>query len=256
MPDRPAAQRENQSVRKAIGLLRAATETPGETVSQLARSTGLPRATALRMIEAMVEEGFLRRLAGRGGIVPGPDLLSLARTAVPAAVSEAARVPMQELAARLRESITLAINHADGSVEIVRQADGPLMIGLANWVGRPFALHASASGKIALAYGDERRLEDRLRRPLERCATRTICDAITLRVELERVRERGHAEIVDELEDGLAAISVPLRIGSEVVASVSVSGPSARFGARERQAALPRLRQAAATIEAALARRG
>jgi DNA-binding IclR family transcriptional regulator len=40
----------NQSVRKAITLLRATAEDRNANVSSLARTAGLPRATALRMI--------------------------------------------------------------------------------------------------------------------------------------------------------------------------------------------------------------
>ena len=49
----------NQSVRKAITLLRATAEDRNANVSSLARAAGLPRATALRMIQTLEQEGFL-----------------------------------------------------------------------------------------------------------------------------------------------------------------------------------------------------
>ena len=69
----------NQSVRKAITLLRAAAEDRHANVSSLARTAGLPRATALRMIQTLEQEGFLLRIPGDDRVLLGPELLRLAR---------------------------------------------------------------------------------------------------------------------------------------------------------------------------------
>jgi len=248
------AQRRNQSVQKAAAVLRAAAGAPeGVTVSELARRAGLPRATALRMVEALVAERFLRRLPDER-VALGSGLLGIARAADPDAILlEAAEQPLVELAGRVPETITLTVSRPDGSLEIVKQLDGPRMLGLTNWVGRPFPVHASSSGKLALALGGEstrRRLPARL----ERHASRTITTRGELEAELARIRERGHAEIVDELEDGLAAVSVPIALDGELVASINASGPTARFDDAARKRALPALRRAAASVERLLAK--
>ena len=255
MPDRPSTQRQNQSVSKAAALLRAAARSAdGETVSSLARAAGLPRATALRMVEALVEERLLSRL-GDDRIVIGPGLHALARaTSVDEIVLDAAREPLDALAARTDETITLTVAHADGTVEIIRQIDGPYMLGLSNWVGRPFALHASSSGKLALAFGDPTGRARSLL-VLDRLATRTITDPADLDRALATVRERGWAEIEDELEEGLAAVSVGFSLDGVLVGSVNVSGPTARLDASARRALVPPLRDACIAIERRLGSR-
>ena len=70
----------NQSVRKAITLLRATAEDSGANVSSLARAAGLPRATALRMIQTLEQEGFLLRVPGDDRVLLGPGLLRLTRS--------------------------------------------------------------------------------------------------------------------------------------------------------------------------------
>ena len=243
------AQRRNQSVHKAAALLRAAAE-PGEhvTVSELARRARLPRATALRMIEALVAERFLRRLPDER-VALGPGLLAIARAADPdALLLDAAEGPLARLAEQVPETITLTVSRADGSLAIVRQLDSPYMLGLTNWVGRPFPVHASSSGKLALALGGPA-VRRRLPATLERHGSRTITDPAALEVEVARVRERGYAESVDELEEGLAAISVPVFLDGELIASVNASGPTVRFGDAARGRALPPLRKAAADVE-------
>jgi DNA-binding IclR family transcriptional regulator len=62
---------------------------------------------------------------------------------------------------------------------------------------------------------------------------RTITKKADLRAELERVREEGYAVAVDELEVGLAAVAAPIRnAAGDVIASISVSGPTYRFSER------------------------
>jgi len=242
------AQRRNQSVRKAAAVLRAAAESREEvTVSELARRAGLPRATALRMVEALVAERFLRRLPD-DRVALGPGLLAVARAANPDAIMlDAAEGPLERLAGVVPETITLTASRPDGSLEIVRQLDCPHMLGLTNWVGRPFPVHASSSGKLALALGGPA-VRGRLSQTLERHASRTITDPAELDAELARIRESGYAEIVDELEDGLAALSVPIILDGAFVASINVSGPTARFHDAARAQALPALRAAAAEV--------
>jgi peptide/nickel transport system ATP-binding protein len=247
------AQRENQSVRKAAALLRAAAGSgAGTTVSALARAAELPRATALRMIESLVAERLLARLPD-DRVVIGPGLHSLARTTdLTELLLDAARAPMEQLAARVKESVTLTVGLPDGSLALVRQVDGPHMLGVTNWVGRPFALHTSSSGKLALAFADEARVEALLRIPLAKVASRTITDAAQFRAELARVRAAGWSQIEDEIEDGLAAISAGIFFDGSLVGSLNITGPTTRFGARARRAALPSLRRACAAVEANL----
>ena len=69
----------NQSVRKAITLLRATADDGTRTSRRWRRAAGLPRATALRMIQTLEQEGFLLRIPGDDRVLLGPELLRLAR---------------------------------------------------------------------------------------------------------------------------------------------------------------------------------
>lgn len=58
----------------------------------------------------------------------------------------------------------------------------------------------------------------------------TITDQERLRDELLRVRDRGYAVAIDELEVGLTAAAAPIRNAhGDVIASMSVSGPTFRI---------------------------
>ena len=86
--------------------------------------------------------------------------------------------------------------------------------GVANWVGADVSAPRLRRRKLVLAFDliDRGALEAWLAGgPLARFTTATITEPAALRAELDRVRRRGWAELVDELEDGLAAVSVGVR---------------------------------------------
>lgn len=244
----------NQSVQRATAILRAAAERPtGDTASGLARSTGLPTSTALRLIHTLESEGFLTR-QGNGRYVIGLVLARLGHDAGHGDLLDAtARAALDQVAAETRETVTLSVVRGREALDVVLQIDTPHLIQAVNWVGRRYPLHASSSGKVLLAAFEPARLERFLEAPLERPTEATITDPDMLRREIEVVAARGYAEISDELEEGLASVSVPIveREG-RLVATLNVTGPSFRLDARRRIAALTPMRAAVARIEARL----
>jgi DNA-binding IclR family transcriptional regulator len=242
----------NQSVQKAIAILRAASSSAsGETASTLARRTGLPWATAARLIRTLEEEGFLYRIAESDRYVIGFDLIGLGREVDRGRqLVETAQPMLERLAGEVNETINLTVVHPDGRLEVVKQIDAPRFIGPTSYVGLPYPLHASSIGKLLLSTFDEARLEKFLADGLQTYTSATITDADDLREELARIRRRGWSSAVDELEDGLSALSVGVRHADhELVAIVTVSGPSFRFDEPARMSALEPLRDAAAAVE-------
>jgi IclR family transcriptional regulator, acetate operon repressor len=241
----------NQSVQRASAILRAAAASPtGDTASGLARAAGLPTSTALRLIHTLETEGFLaRRRDGR--FIIGLGLARLGREAHDGDLVDAtARAALDRLAAETSETVTLSVVRGRGALEVVLQVDTPHTVRAVSWVGRRYPLHASSSGKVLLASLDAARLERFLGGTLERPTAATITDRVVLRSEIERVRAQGYAVIVDELENGLASVSVPIRdAGGELAATLNVTGPSFRFDAERRTAALAPMLAAVSQIE-------
>jgi DNA-binding IclR family transcriptional regulator len=246
----------NQSVRKAITLLRATAEERDANVSSLARAAGLPRATALRMIQTLEQEGFLLRNPGDDRVLLGPELLRLARnTDEQLLLREASRPIIGGLVANLRETVTLSVVAADGDLDVVYQVDAPHQLRPRSWLGQRFPLHASAGGKVLLASYDEARLERFLREPLVRFTPSTITIAEALRSELERIRELRYSYVIDELEEGLSAVGTGIRGQTdELLAVLAVAGPTQRLDPRRGRHAVDHLLRAAGEIESVLRR--
>jgi DNA-binding IclR family transcriptional regulator len=248
----------NRSVQKAITLLRAtADSTDGASVSALARAAGLPRATALRLIQTMEREGMLLRVPEADRVLLGPELLRLARRVDTATLlQEVARGRLGELTDAVRETVSLSVVAPDGGLDVVDQVAGPHHLVPRSWLGQRFPLHASSSGKLLLSTYDEQRLARFLRDPLPAVTPHTITAKRALRRELDEIRAQGHAATVDELEEGLAGVSVGIFGEAGVlVGAINVSGLSQRFDGPARRRAVERVRDVADDVEAALRQR-
>ena len=245
----------NQSLRRAVALLRAVAQAPGPpTTTEIAAAAGLPRATTARLLATLADAGLVDRPPGDQGWILGYEATRLGRAADPYGVLvRRAQAPLEELTARTGESSVLAVTRPPLDIEIVSQVDGPSLLRATNWVGRRFGLHASVSGKLAYARLADENLDTLLgEQRFERHTEHTIVDRARFRAEIERVRREGHARSVDELELGLTMIGVDVPAGPPprgAVASVGIIGPTSRI-APSIERALARVRATAAALAA------
>ena len=114
-------------------------------------------------------------------------------------------------------------------------------------MGRPSIAHATAVGKVLLAY------TGREPASLDPHTDRTITDPAVLAVELATVREQGWAEAEREREPDLNALAAPVtgRDGA-LVAILGLQGPAGRLTAERRRAVLPHLLAAAGAVSRSL----
>jgi IclR family transcriptional regulator, acetate operon repressor len=239
-----------QAIDRAGALLVRVVESPRPlAVGELAELSGLPKSTTSRLVSALERQGLVQRA---GGLRPGPVLLRLAQRGVPeATLVELADEALRALADESGETINLAVPTPTG-VEQIAQRDSRHFVGVTNWVGRRVPLHATSNGKVFLAYGAAP-IPERL----ERLTARTITDRAKLERELERVRARGYATAQDELEVGLSALAAPVYGASgEVMAALSISGPTSRLGAVRARSLSPRLLEQAHAVSERLGNHG
>ena len=245
----------NQSIQKAIILLRQTAAHPsGASVSALARDAGMPRATALRLIQTMESEGLLIRVPDHDRVLLGPELVRLARQVdMGTILHELAGPYLRALTDAVKETVTLSVLAQDADLDVVQQISGPQHLVPRSWLGRRFPLHASSSGKLLLATGDQTRLDQLLPRPLPAVTPHTITSRRALKRELDQIRARGYATTVDELEAGLSGISIGVYgTHGTFVGSVNVSGLSQRFDEAAREHAVKHTRDVVRKIEAAM----
>ena len=216
-----------QSADRALAILGAFSVTrPQVGVTELARELGMHKSTVSRLLATLEGRGLVQRVGDR--FTPGPELARLGALTDPGLVLlPAARPVLVRLADETGETVNLAVRRGDRALN-VHQVASAHFVGLTDWTGRATPLHATANGKVLLAFGDESAPAR-----LERLTPRTIVDVPALERELDRVRRRGHATAVEELEEGLNSIAAPIRApDGRCVAAVSVAGPSYRVTRR------------------------
>ena len=220
------------------------------TVAALAAELGVHRSSASRFAATLVERGFLERVQEGEGFRLGPTLGRLGLLAMSGRdlVSEA-REAMVRLSSKTGEAVVLSVLEDTDGVDIA-QVSGSHRIGTHDWVGRRTPLHASSDGKIFLAFASASPTQS----PRRALTDRTITDMGELNAEIERVRERGWATAVGELEAGLNGVAVPVRDGhGRCVAALSVSGPAYRMDAASLPQIAVQVERAAAEITQRLA---
>ena len=215
-----------QAVDRATSLLIAIlnSEEP-PLLSELARQLGLPKSTTSRILGALERQGLIRR-DRNSAYLGGEVLLRYASTQnQDSALISRMRPVLESLATKTSESVNLAVPGAD-DLKLIDQVDAKHLLGATNWIGRSVPYHASALGKVLLAFSAAPIPAG----TLQTKTARTITSRATLNSELEKVRKAGYAIIDNELEDGLVAVAAPV-FGHDgnVVAAISISGPDARI---------------------------
>ena len=204
---RVATRTGTQAIERAAELLvRVVDSESPPTVGDLAEQSGLPKSTTSRLVAALERQGLVQRDAARGGRARRAGARALrAPRATRARPARARRPGLDRLAALSGETVNLGVATPE-AVEQLDQRDSRHYLGSTNWVGRRVPLHASALGKVFLAYGAVSLPAG----PLERLAPRTIVDRRSARA---RARDGAGARLataVDELEPGLWAVAAPV----------------------------------------------
>lgn len=119
------------------------------------------------------------------------------------------------------------------------------------YAGKQKYLHSTAAGKAILAFmDDDRRSEVVRRHGLPEVTDQTITDEDELLDELGEIRDRGVAFDDGEASVGVRCVAAPIKTDDRVLSAISTSAPSNRIrGDRFSETVPERVRQAANVIE-------
>jgi DNA-binding IclR family transcriptional regulator len=242
------------SVARAIALLDAVADSEGGArVNELARRIGVNPSTASRLLSTLEAGGLVERTP-EGPYRLGLKLVALSDRVLGALdVRDRARPWLIWLVQETGETATLSVP-GGGEAITVDFVPSPSSVASLARLGRPSVAHATAAGKVMLAFGpqDTAGLGEG-GQPLTAFTERTITDPRALSRELDRVRAAGVAEAVGEREPDLNALAAPvLGRGGELVAILGLQGPAARLPAATRRSLREPLSRAARELGQAL----
>jgi len=231
-------------------VLDAFLDVQGEVgTNEISRRTGINASTVSRLLSTLVSGGFVEHIPESGRYRLGPHLIRLSNHALAQIdLRTLARPHLAALEEETGETATLSIAGENEAVTVDFVVSRATVASVAH-IGRPSVPHATATGKVMLAFAPTARFSAEL----EPYTDRTITSSKRLMREIAQVREQGWAEAVKEREIDLNAIAAPILGGNgELAAILGVQGPSSRFGRRKREAALPFLMARAHALSEAL----
>lgn len=242
-----------QSLERGLSVIRALSAPEPQTLSDVARATGLTRAASRRFLLTLQQLGYVHLNGTRFALTPRVLELGYAYLSS-LTLPEVAQPHLERLVEEIHESSSVSVLDGTDVVYVARVPTRRIMR-VAISVGTRFPAYATSMGRVLLAGLDAESLDDVLARSeLVALTPETICEPDALRAELDRVRSQGHALVDQELEAGLRSIAAPIhgRTG-EVVAAVNVSAHATRSVEDVKASLLPPLLATAEAIERDLA---
>lgn len=209
-----------RSVERALEILDCFLVEDKLTLNEVSGKTNLSPSTVYRIMQTLQNRYFIERDEGTKKFSIGNKINKLAKSFTKDQNVELRKVAypyMSKLKDKYNENIRLYI--LDGSyklcIEVVESTrDFRAIIK----VGERHTVIRGAAGKIFLAYMDEEIRNNHIK-------DTNITDDI-----LNKIKENGYALSLGEREDGLVGISAPIfNQEGKVMASLSISGPAARF---------------------------
>ncbi|HYF60875.1 MAG TPA: IclR family transcriptional regulator [Burkholderiaceae bacterium] len=246
----------SRSLERGLALLRAFR--PGTVAlgnAELARRTGLPRATVSRLSRSLVEAGFLEYHVPSSSYRLGPPFLAFGQAVREGSVVLRTALPlMREMADGLTINVGLAVADVDEMVylESVRKSRLGLFRHVASGSRLPVA--ESALGRAWLAGLAPEARADALRRLAPRHGERWPQVLRDVERSLEDVERRGWCGMA--WRSGLVSIATPLAVPGLPVHAFNISFPAAdgERRARDETRYAPLLMATRARILEALAR--
>ena len=219
-----------------------------QTLTSIASALGQPRSSVHRLLSELVNLGLLSRI-GENTYAPGPRLARWGQAAE--GVDQIVRIAEPTMT-RLRdasgESIHLYVRQRDSRV-CVAAVDGRYELRHFTEVGKPLPLSVGASGKLLLAFAGAAIQKQELRRLAAKPLSARAPTPEELAPQLESIAANEWSTSFGEREEGLAAAAVPIRNhAGEVVAALSVSGPTARLTVERFEQMCPEIKAAALAI--------
>lgn len=228
------------------------------TLTEVAAETGLAASTAYRILETLRARKYAHFTPSTGiyrlgirAFETGYAFLSQTH------LKDLAEPPMRKLAEEAGESVNLAVLDR-GEVVYIHQTEGRGMMRLFTRIGARAPVHCTGVGKCLLAWLPPEEARAHLGPPpYARFTPYTITGEAELLRVLAAVRRQGYAVDDEEREEGVSCVTAPI-FGPrrEVVAALSVSGPTTRIKRRGIPALKAAIRRTALQITQGLLARG
>jgi len=218
-----------QAIDRAAKVLQSLQGARHLGISELAAALDLPPSTVHGIVKSLQEHGLVAKERGGQRYMLGPALVKLSNVYLDTLdVRARAMRWTRELSRRTGLAVRLGVELFDEVLVIHhnRRPDGSQQM---LETGMTIPAHASAMGKVLLAFDDEYQSVV-LSRPLQSLTGDTITDPAQLTLAFAGILERGFATEEDEAVLGESSVAAPVADASgQLVAAVAVVLPSTEW---------------------------
>ena len=238
-----------RSLELALGVLEAVAFSDDEMgVTQLADRLHVTKGSVHRHLQTFVEYGYLVQNPATTRYGIGPKSRLLARLAPDSDLVSIADGPMRELRDALGHTVVLSSMTPRGALVLTTLAGASdIKIGVRS--GSELSFHASAQGKVLLAFAPRPMQERVMARPIQAFTAKTIVDRSVVQDELFAVMKAGYASAPEEVLLGINTVAAPIFDDRDVcVAAVAIVGSIQHLPRHPEPAAVAALKAASQKI--------
>jgi len=210
-----------RSINRALDILECFLEEEELSLKEISLKTNLSPSTAHRLVNSLMDKHYLERDESNKKFFLGPMIARLGNislSSIEVNFKEIAKKYMENLKEKFNENVSLYVLDGEYKMCIERIEADRTLKQIIN-VGDRLKINRGSIGKIFLANMNKKRLKE----------LKEKYPNIDLE-EMKRVKEQGYSFSNGEREEGLVGIAAPIyNLKGEVIASLSLSGPSVRF---------------------------
>jgi len=259
MDERLDSEYKVKSVDRVLHLLEIMAEEKGEMeLKDLSKKTHINTTTLYRLLQTLQSRGFVAQNPYTGRYRLGLKLLELGHAVVEQIELRRIALPfLEELTEKTGETANLVVLD-EGEAVYIEKVESPASLRMFHRIGKQAPAHATGVGKVLLAALPSEKVTEIIKsKDLCKLTENTITSPENLQKELEKIRKNGFAIDNEECEVGAKCIAAPIRdYTNQVVAAVSISGPSARLSEERLNELVKVVKEAAFKISQEIGYRG
>lgn len=222
-----------QSVERTFSIIEFLSRNAApQPLSTIARACELPPATTHRLLDTLVNLGYIH--SGVGGFYSmTPKLFSMSSNVLTNNnVMTYIRPHLQSLSDLVNESVHLVMRENTNVVYVDKVVKSIGTIQMSSHIGMKLPMYCTASGKAILSALSDSEVSDIFNKSSVHSITpNTITSLDCFLEDLQRVRQNGYAIDHEENELGITCIAMPLgKLSDDNTYAFSVSSLSARMG--------------------------
>lgn len=238
-PPEPGQPDKFNAIQKVCAILRVLAQRSPLRLTDIADTTSLNKATALRILNSLIEEGFVSRVAGAKTYELGQEARVMAvgaRRSVD--IAELAQPSLLRLSERSADTALLSVRSGVEALYLARSVGShPLQPNYLQ-IGSRRPLGVGAGALALLVWLPDAEIEAVIEVIVPRLAKSPRITPKFLRERIAVARKAGHTVLLDAAFPGMGGVGVPVRDDAgEVVAALSIGAATDRIRRRESELA-------------------